>query len=252
MDSQADSPFYLSYHWLEADADRVVVFEGARTEFPVPVGPGVTVSVPAFLRSPREPGRYRLAWDIVQEGRLWFSTEPGAVANVSHATVTGQSVLTEMPGATRPLPRRAVRPTRFELWRAGAGMLTSHPLLGVGEPDNSGWHTALHRPRQRRSAHPHQQHVSRADRRQRSPRRHRARVAAVAPGPLHDRRGARGRRVAGPWRGLGVVAPPARAHSRFRRFVSSFTPTYILIALTLGLVVASTNEAEVPHYAHRV
>jgi hypothetical protein len=247
-DSQADSPFYLSYHWLEADADRVVVFEGARTEFPVPVGPGVTVSVPAFLRSPREPGRYRLAWDIVQEGRLWFSTEPGATANMSYATVSGQPVLTEMPGATRPLPRRAVRPGRFRLWRAGAGMLASHPFLGVG-PDNF------------RLMYGDYIGVANADSRIHTNNMYlelivgSGLVGAAALAWLLWRLGgcmtaAVRAVVESPARGagLGVVAAAGAVliHGLVDSFLS-FTPTYILIALTLGLVVACTNEAEVQH-----
>jgi O-antigen ligase len=252
-DSQADPPFYLSYHWLEADADRVVAFEGVRTEFPVPVDPGVTVSVPALLRSPREPGRYRLQWDIVQEGRLWFSTEPGATTNVSIATVTGQSVSADAPIATRPLPRRAVRPGRLQLWRAGARMLASHPILGVG-PDNF------------RLTYGDYAGIAHAD-----PRIHTnnmylelvvgsgllgavalawllwrlggCMIAAVRVAVESSARGA----------ALGVVAAAGAVliHGIFDSFVG-FTPTYILIALTLGLVVACTNEAEVQPHAHRV
>ena len=34
-----------------------------------------------------------------------------------------------------PLPENTVRPGRFVLWRAAAGLLADRPLLGVG-PDN--------------------------------------------------------------------------------------------------------------------
>ena len=80
-DSQAMPPLLPSYHWLGADGDRFVTFEGERTPFREPVLPDSTVNVAVNVRAPRQPGRYRLEWDLVQEGRLWFSTEPGAVAH---------------------------------------------------------------------------------------------------------------------------------------------------------------------------
>jgi hypothetical protein len=134
-DSSADPSLYFSYHWLLADADRVVEFEGARTAFPDPVLPGATVSLQAQVRAPRQPGRYRLQWDLVQEDRLWFSTEPGVgAAAFSGATVTGTPA-GNVPTTTYPLPHPAVRPGRLFLWRAAARMLAAHPVLGVG-PDN--------------------------------------------------------------------------------------------------------------------
>src|SRR5262249_50274734 len=77
-DSSETPPFYFSYHWLEAGADRVVAFEGTRTPFAAPVGPAETTTVQASVRAPNQIGRYRIAWDVVREGRVWFSTEPGA------------------------------------------------------------------------------------------------------------------------------------------------------------------------------
>jgi len=131
--SADESPFYLSYHWLVVDEDRVVNFEGIRTPFPWPVAPGQSVTLLAKVRGPRHPGRYRLTWDVVQEHRLWFSREPGAIAAVTLATVAGESVLEPM--RTTPPPKAAVRPGRLVLWRAAARMIAAHPLLGVG-PDN--------------------------------------------------------------------------------------------------------------------
>ena len=86
------------------------------------------------MRAPRQPGRYRLEWDIVQEGRLWFSTEPGATRLLSPVTVTG----TAAGGPDdRPIPppRPTLRPGRLVLWKAAARMVVAHPLFGVG-PDN--------------------------------------------------------------------------------------------------------------------
>jgi hypothetical protein len=135
-DSTADPPYYLSYHWLEADSGRIVHFEGRRTAFPAPVAPGETVTVSAIVEGPPTPGRYQLAWDIVLEHRLWFSTEPGAARAAVIADVDGAA--TASPPATRdrlPYPSTAVRPGRITLWRAALDMVRDRPWLGVG-PDN--------------------------------------------------------------------------------------------------------------------
>ena len=132
-DSQGDPPFLLSYHWMRAEGDRFVTFDGLRTPFPAPVEPGATIAMQADVRAPRQPGQYRLGWDVVVEQRLWFSTEPGAAPMLSRATVSGDALDTIV--RTTPPPKPTVRPGRFQLWTAAVKMIAAHPLLGVG-PDN--------------------------------------------------------------------------------------------------------------------
>jgi hypothetical protein len=134
-DPDASQPFLFSYHWLLPDEDRVVSWEGLRTTFPAAVPPGETVSLQALVEAPRVPGRYRLLWDVEQEHRLWFSTEPGSTLAFSHATIVGEATGRIGPVSSMPLPRRVVRPRRMVLWRAAAKMMVEHPLFGVG-PDN--------------------------------------------------------------------------------------------------------------------
>jgi hypothetical protein len=134
-DPFAPQPFRLSYHWLLADADRVVSWEGLRTDFAAPVGPGESVSMLALVEAPRHPGRYRLLWDIEQQHRLWFSTEPDSTLAISRATISGDASLLDGPISTIPMPGRAVRPGRLVLWRAAVRLLAGRPLLGIG-PDN--------------------------------------------------------------------------------------------------------------------
>ena len=78
------------------------------------------------------PGRYRLAWDLVQEHRLWFSTE-------ERIDVRTQVVVEGPPTAGRltpqTLPDLRFRLGRIELWSMAGRMLLAQPLLGVG-PDN--------------------------------------------------------------------------------------------------------------------
>ena len=132
--SQADSPFFLSYHWMLEDEERYVVFDGVRTPFESPVSSGAVVAMSAAVRAPRRPGRYRLVWDVVQERHTWFSDEPGATVATSRATVEGPALAGALAAVCRGRDRDCVRGGSC-LWRAAARMFAAHPLLGVG-PDN--------------------------------------------------------------------------------------------------------------------
>ncbi|MFV2071930.1 MAG: sulfatase-like hydrolase/transferase [Thermoanaerobaculales bacterium] len=68
----SDRSFALSYHWFSSGGD-VVVWDGRRTFFPREVTPGETVALQAVVDVPRGVGRYRLQWDVVEEGVCWFS-----------------------------------------------------------------------------------------------------------------------------------------------------------------------------------
>jgi hypothetical protein len=60
----------LSYHWLD-ERGNPIVWDGIRT--PVTAEPGERRSVDATLRGPIPPGRYRLAFDLVDERRFWLT-----------------------------------------------------------------------------------------------------------------------------------------------------------------------------------
>lgn len=62
----------LSYHWLD-DRGNAIVWDGPRVAFERPVGPGEEVEVETLLRAAQPPGRYRLAFDLVEESRFWFA-----------------------------------------------------------------------------------------------------------------------------------------------------------------------------------
>jgi hypothetical protein len=63
---------YLSYHWLDLRGNAIV-WAGSFVALPRPVAPGERLTVPLELRAPLPPARYRLALDLVDEGRAWFS-----------------------------------------------------------------------------------------------------------------------------------------------------------------------------------
>ena len=62
----------LSYHWLDRRRNAIV-WDGLRTAFPRPVGPGEIVTLDVPLVAPRPPGRYVLRFDLVEEHRFWLS-----------------------------------------------------------------------------------------------------------------------------------------------------------------------------------
>lgn len=138
--ADADPPFHISYHWVEDGSVRVVVFDGERTPLTADVSPGASIRVSAIVRLPAFPGRFRIAWDVVQEGRLWFVGEPGAQTTFTGASVAGEPAAVHRPNAAPArspveLPAPSRIPGRPELWRAALQMFADHPWLGVG-PDN--------------------------------------------------------------------------------------------------------------------
>ena len=62
----------ITYHWLTADGD-LYDYKGRRTNLPHMLKPGETASLPASVRSPKEPGDYILQWDLVVPNVAWFS-----------------------------------------------------------------------------------------------------------------------------------------------------------------------------------
>jgi hypothetical protein len=60
----------LSYHWLD-DRGNPIVWDGIR--HPVNAAPGERVDRNLDVRGPIPPGRYRLAFDLVDEHRFWLA-----------------------------------------------------------------------------------------------------------------------------------------------------------------------------------
>ena len=60
----------LSYHWLD-DRGNPIVWDGLR--FDIAAAAGVRVEQDIELRGPIPPGRYRLAFDLVDEHRFWLA-----------------------------------------------------------------------------------------------------------------------------------------------------------------------------------
>jgi hypothetical protein len=69
--SRPGTDIHLSYHWLDLRGNAIV-WAGAFILLPERVEPGGQIEALVTVRAPMPPGRYRLAFDLVDEGRLWF------------------------------------------------------------------------------------------------------------------------------------------------------------------------------------
>jgi hypothetical protein len=246
-DPAAEHPFRFSYHLLREDGVRVAEWEGMRTLFPSAVPPGGSVRLPVSVRAPGEPGRYRVLWDIEQQDRLWFSSEPQSVLVETAASVEGPLVSTLPISQIQFIPPQKARPGRAVLWRAALRMFAAHPLTGVG-PDNF------------RLEYGSYAGIANADPRVHSNNMYLEMMAGTGMfGGLAFLwlvwRASR--RIFELWRGAketlgaGVVAAAVAiaAHGVVDAFLG-FSATYILMAITLGLTVASRSMEEA--HAHRV
>ena len=69
--SRPGRDIHLSYHWLDR-LGNPIVWAGAFILLPSRVDPGQRITVFVTVRAPIPPGAYRLAFDLVNEGRFWF------------------------------------------------------------------------------------------------------------------------------------------------------------------------------------
>ena len=71
---EGENPFYLSYHWLDLETKKAVVFDGERTYLPYDtIKPGQEAEFEIKILSPPQKGNYILQIDMVHEGKTWFS-----------------------------------------------------------------------------------------------------------------------------------------------------------------------------------
>jgi len=70
--SVGEAGVHLAYHWLD-ERGNPIVWDGTRTPLEREVAPGERLRASLVLRGPIPPGRYRLAVDLVDEGRAWFA-----------------------------------------------------------------------------------------------------------------------------------------------------------------------------------
>jgi hypothetical protein len=107
--SQGTSGLQLSYHWLD-ERGNPIVWDGLRVALPQEVGPGGRVELDAPLRAPIPPGGYRLAFDLVDEGRLWLA-EIGNTPLELAVEVAPRIAARTLAVRVRPGPERLVQAT---------------------------------------------------------------------------------------------------------------------------------------------
>lgn len=133
--AQGKQAVEVTYHWLDASAEKILIWGGARSAIPSNVEPGATLKIESWIRAPGKPGKYILQWDMLQENMTWFSV---MVPSTSVVEVTvlpsaaGKIVPDDSPPIDLPLPSQ---PARAALWRAAVHMGLRNPIFGAG-PDN--------------------------------------------------------------------------------------------------------------------
>ncbi|MHB1335411.1 MAG: LCP family glycopolymer transferase [Candidatus Humimicrobiaceae bacterium] len=65
----------LGTHWVNRDTGEVVLWDGVRGLLPVDVSHNEQATVDMKLNAPQKPGRYILQYDMVHEGKTWFSEQ---------------------------------------------------------------------------------------------------------------------------------------------------------------------------------
>jgi hypothetical protein len=69
-------PFMLGFYWVNSSGQTVQIPNfTARAALPKDVATNDTVEVQATIRTPGQPGAYRLQWDMVHEYVTWFSQQ---------------------------------------------------------------------------------------------------------------------------------------------------------------------------------
>ena len=71
-DSREGHGICIGYHWLDP-LGNPIVWDGLLTAFPRVIAPGERVDTALTIAGPTPPGQYRLALDLVDGGRCWFS-----------------------------------------------------------------------------------------------------------------------------------------------------------------------------------
>jgi hypothetical protein len=113
-DSRNGHGICLGYHWLDPRGNPIV-WDGLLTAFPRVIAPGERVDAPMTIAAPIPPGGYRLAFDLVDGGRCWFSEVGNASPDLELEVATRlggrrlQVQIAEGPEELTRLTREALR-----------------------------------------------------------------------------------------------------------------------------------------------
>jgi hypothetical protein len=133
--SSAEGGVRASYHWLDP-LGNPIVWDGPRTVLPRPVAPGERIELELGVTAPRPPGRFRLAFDLVEEHRFWFA-EVGAktleidvdvAPRIPHRTLE-----VRVQGGSDPATTAALA-AQDEPVAASGGVAVAHLVAGAVPP----------------------------------------------------------------------------------------------------------------------
>ncbi len=133
--SQGPVPVHLGARWEDPTTGQVL--QEMRWPFPRRVPPQEPLTMTVPLAAPDlPPGRYRLVWDLVQEGVTWFGEKGSRPAVTQVILRRGGAAASGEKGWSNGSPQETVRPLpippRRVLWGIGVRILAEHPWLGVG------------------------------------------------------------------------------------------------------------------------
>jgi hypothetical protein len=117
----------LAYHWLD-ELDNPIDWDGLRTPIER-LEPAERVAIAAQVRAPMPPGRYRLAFDLVLEGRYWLSEIGNAMltADINVAPRDASTAVAHRPPEVEPAAdwHELVRAAHAEGFAAVGGAIES-------------------------------------------------------------------------------------------------------------------------------
>lgn len=135
--STGSNPIFLSYHWHHPRLNRRLdLGEGARTSLGEKLSAGDSRSISARVQAPNREGEFRINWDMVFEHRFWFGEHEDlttfTLVNVRQAPAGPRSPYSP-PAFLPPLSSESrYQLSREQLWRAAALVVRDRPLLGAG------------------------------------------------------------------------------------------------------------------------
>jgi len=81
--AKSSNPVHLSYHWLDKDGKKAVVWDGVRTILPKDLAPGEELLLNPKIEVPKTIGNYILELDLVQEKIAWFGKKGSATVKTT-------------------------------------------------------------------------------------------------------------------------------------------------------------------------
>ena len=130
--TRGDLGVRLSYHWLD-DRGNAIVWDGPRVGFGGSVAPGEEVEVALRVRAPQPPGRYRLAFDLVEELRFWFAEVGSAPLELDAEVlprIEERRLAAVVHGGDDPATTAALA-AQEEVLVAGDAVATAHLVAGA-------------------------------------------------------------------------------------------------------------------------